>query len=454
MKQTEIGLIPDDWEVIKFGDKVDIFRGGSPRPIERYITTNANGINWIKIGDVRPNDKYIRQTEEKIILEGKSRSREVKKGDFILSNSMSFGRPYILNIDGCIHDGWLTIQNYTECFDKEFLYYLLGSDEVFTQYVQMAAGSSVQNLNKEKVADLQLKVPPLPEQQRIAKALSDVDALISTTEKLIQKKKNIKQGAMQNLLTGKKRLPGFGNKQTDLFVPNGTHTKEVKDVSPEQIRLSAKMKQTELGEIPEDWEVKTFGDYVYIVRGGSPRPIQNYLTTNSDGINWIKIGDVKPEDKYIVSTEEKIIPEGKSRSREVHKGDFILSNSMSFGRPYILQIDGCIHDGWLAIQNYQDTFDTDFLYYLLGSDEIFQQYIEMAAGSSVQNLNKEKVAKLLVPIFDKKEQTAIANVLSSMDKEIETLNTKLEKYRNLKTAMMQQLLTGKIRLGQGEINDR
>ena len=420
MKQTEIGLIPDDWEVIKIGDKVDIFRGGSPRPIERYITTNAYGINWIKIGDVRPNDKYIRQTEEKIIPEGKSRSREVKKGDFILSNSMSFGRPYILNIDGCIHDGWLTIQNYSESFDKEFLYYLLGSDEVFKQYVQMAAGSSVQNLNKEKVADLQLKVPPLAEQQRIAKALSDVDALISTTEKLIQKKKNIKQGAMQNLLTGKKRLPGFAK--------------------------TTNYKQSELGLIPDDWEVKGFGDYASIVRGGSPRPIQNFLTTNSDGINWIKIGDVKPEDKYIVSTEEKIIPEGKSRSREVHKGDFILSNSMSFGRPYILQIDGCIHDGWLAIQNYQETFDSDVLYYLLGSDEIFQQYIEMAAGSSVQNLNKEKVAKLLVPIFDKKEQTAIASVLSSMDKEIETLNTKLEKYRNLKTAMMQQLLTGKIRL--------
>lgn len=431
MKQTEIGLIPDDWEVKSLGDSVDILRGGSPRPIENYLTTNADGINWIKIGDVKPNDKYIRKTEEKIIPEGKSRSREVKKGDFILSNSMSFGRPYILAIDGCIHDGWLTIQKYAETFDKEFLYYLLGSDEVFNQYVQMAAGSSVQNLNKDKVADLQLKIPPLPEQQRIAKALSDVDALISTTEKLIQKKKNIKQGAMQNLLTGKKRLPGFG-----------PQTK------------SPAYKQTELGSIPEDWEVKEFGDYASIVRGGSPRPIQNFLTTNSDGINWIKIGDVKPEDKYIVSTEEKIIREGKTHSREVHKGDFILSNSMSFGRPYILQIDGCIHDGWLAIQNYQDTFDTDFLYYLLGSDEIFKQYIEMAAGSSVQNLNKEKVAKLLVPIFDKKEQTAIASVLSSMDKEIENLNTKLEKYRNLKTAMMQQLLTGKIRLGQGEINDR
>lgn len=234
MKQTEIGLIPEDWEVKSLGDSVDILRGGSPRPIENYLTTNDDGINWIKIGDVKPNDKYIRKTEEKIIPEGKSRSREVKKGDFILSNSMSFGRPYILAIDGCIHDGWLTIQKYAETFDKEFLYYLLGSDEVFNQYVQMAAGSSVQNLNKDKVADLQLKIPPLPEQQRIAKALSDVDALISTTEKLIQKKKNIKQGTMQNLLTGKKRLPGFAK--------------------------STNYKQSELGLIPEDWEVKSLGE--------------------------------------------------------------------------------------------------------------------------------------------------------------------------------------------------
>lgn len=423
MKQTEEGLIPDDWVVKRLGDNVDVFRGGSPRPIEKYLTTNADGINWIKIGDVRPNDKYIHQTEEKIISEGKARSREVKKGDFILSNSMSFGRPYILNIDGCIHDGWLTIQNYAVSFDKEYLYYLLGSDEIFKQYVQMAAGSSVQNLNKEKVSDLQLKVPPLPEQQRIAKALSDVDSLIFTIEKLLQKKKNIKQGTMQELLTGKKRLLGFAK--------------------------SNNTKMTELGEIPEDWEVNRLGDYVSIVRGGSPRPIQDYLTTNSDGINWIKIGDVKPEDKYIVATEEKIIPEGKSRSREVHKGDFILSNSMSFGRPYILQIDGCIHDGWLAIQNYQETFDSDFLYYLLGSDEIYKQYIEMAAGSSVQNLNKQKVRNLIIPILDKEEQNSIAKILSDMDNEIDLLNTKLEKYRNLKIAMMQQLLTGKIRLVYG-----
>ena len=438
MKQTEIGLIPDDWEVKTLGEI------GEPCMCKRILkeqTSSTGDIPFYKIGTFGGiPDAFI---SRELFEQYKEQYNYPKKGTLLLSAAGTIGRVVVFDgKDSYFQDSNIVwIDNDETKVTNDFLFYCYSRMQWKTE-----EGGIVSRLYNANLKSTSFIAPKsLAEQQRIAKALSDVDALISTTEKLIQKKKNIKQGAMQNLLTGKKRLPGFGDKQTDLFVPNGTHTKEVKVASPEQIRLSAKMKQTELREIPEDWEVKRFGDYVYIVRGGSPRPIQNFLTTNSDGINWIKIGDVKPEDKYIVSTEEKIIPEGKSRSREVHKGDFILSNSMSFGRPYILQIDGCIHDGWLAIQNYQDTFDTDFLYYLLGSDEIFKQYIEMAAGSSVQNLNKEKVAKLLVPILNKNEQTAIANVLSSMDKEIETLNTKLEKYRNLKTAMMQQLLTGKIR---------
>ena len=420
MKQTEIGLIPDDWEVKSLGEVATIVGGGTPS------TSNSaywNGdIQWFTPAELSDSKKYVSKSERTITERGlkESSAKLLPKGTVLLTTRASIGITAILENPASTNQGFQSLIAKNNCC-SEFLYYVIPliKDEMLSR----ASGSTFAEISAKKLSTITFQLPPLPEQQRIAKALSDVDALISTTEKLIQKKKNIKQGTMQNFLTGKKRLPGFGPQNK-----------------------SPAYKQTELGLIPEDWEVKEFGDYASIVRGGSPRPIQNFLTTNSDGINWIKIGDVKPEDKYIVSTEEKIIREGKTRSREVHKGDFILSNSMSFGRPYILQIDGCIHDGWLAIQNYQDTFDTDFLYYLLGSDEIFKQYIEMAAGSSVQNLNKEKVAKLLVPIFDKKEQTAIASVLSSMDKEIETLNTKLEKYRNLKTAMMQQLLTGKIRL--------
>ena len=443
MKQTEVGLIPDDWEVKRLGDNVDILRGGSPRPIENYLTTKADGINWIKIGDVRPNDKYIRKTEEKIIPEGKSRSREVKKGDLILSNSMSFGRPYILAIDGCIHDGWLTIQNYSESFDKEFLYYLLGSDEVFKQYVQMASGSSVQNLNKEKVADLQLKVPPFVEQQRIAKALSDIDALISTTEKLLQKKKNIKQGTMQNLLTGKKRLPGFGDKQTDLFVPNGTHTKEVKDVSPEQIRLSAKMKQTELGEIPEDWEVKSIKDFAKVYDGTHQTP--HYVDV---GIPFYSVENVTANDfehtKLISEKEHRLL----TSKVKIEKGDILMTRIGSIG--------DCKYIDWepeasfyvsLALIKCDTSVDARFISYYSNSLQ-FKKELELRSLITAipQKINLGPISEIILVLPPKEEQTAIANVLSSMDKEIETLNSKLEKYRNLKTAMMQKLLTGKIRL--------
>ena len=423
MKQTEIGLIPDDWKVEQLNEYFEV--GSSKRVFQSQWRKagipfyRAREIVILSEKNTVENELFI---DESLYNQFKTLYGVPSVNDLLVTGVGTLGKVYKVQDTKPFYfkDGNIICLKNKGLIDSDYVKYHFDYSIVKNQINDNSGKSTVGTYTINSARKTLIPIPPLAEQQRIAKALSDVDAVISTTEKLIQKKKNIKQGAMQNLLTGKKRLPGFA--------------------------AASKFKQTELGEIPEDWEMKTFGDYASIMRGGSPRPIQNYLTTNSDGINWIKIGDVKPEDKYIVSTEEKIIPEGKSRSREVHKGDFILSNSMSFGRPYILQIDGCIHDGWLAIQNYQETFDTDFLYYLLGSDEIFEQYIEMAAGSSVQNLNKEKVAKLLVPIFDKKEQTAIANVLSSMDKEIENLNTKLEKYRNLKTAMMQQLLTGKIRL--------
>lgn len=428
MKQTEIGLIPEDWEVKRLGDSVDILRGGSPRPIENYLTTNADGINWIKIGDVKPNDKYIRKTEEKIIPEGKSRSREVKKGDFILSNSMSFGRPYILAIDGCIHDGWLTIQKYAETFDKEFLYYLLGSDEVFNQYVQMAAGSSVQNLNKDKVADLQLKIPPLPEQQRIAKALSDVDALISTTEKLIQKKKNIKQGTMQNLLTGKKRLPGFAK--------------------------STNYKQSELGLIPEDWEVKSLGD-IFSIKHGYGFEGQFFSSENNQHI-VVTPGNFKLEGGFQKQKQPIYYTGTYPDEFKLKPNDLIImmtdlsKNSDTLGNPAIVPDDGndYLHNQRIGlIQIHNDSFVKDYIYLLLCTKEYHEAVVATAAGSTVKHTSPKRIYSInLIVSTSKEEQSAIANVLSSMDKEIETLNTKLEKYRNLKTAMMQQLLTGKIRL--------
>jgi len=123
-------------------------------------------------------------------------------------------------------------------------------------------------------------------------------------------------------------------------------------------------------------------------------------------------------------------------NRQVKAGDFILSNSMSFGRPYILKIDGCIHDGWLAIQNYQNTFDVDYLYYLLGSDMVFTQYIGNAAGSSVKNLNKDIVAKIRLPAPSLSEQRKIAKQITAIDKVLDDCRKQLDKAQSLKHGMM------------------
>ena len=138
------------------------------------------------------------------------------------------------------------------------------------------------------------------------------------------------------------------------------------------------------------------------------------MTKDDSGVNWIKIGDTKKKGKYISSTKEKIIPEGVSKSRYVHIGDFLLTNSMSFGRPYILKTDGCIHDGWLVIGESNKAFNEDYLYYLLSSSYVFQTLSLLAAGSTVKNLKSDTVKNVLIPIPPKKTQIKIGTILNNI----------------------------------------
>ena len=161
------------------------------------------------------------------------------------------------------------------------------------------------------------------------------------------------------------------------------------------------------------WEYKKIGDICIVERGGSPRPIDQFITDDEDGINWIKIGDAT-ESMYITKTVQKIKPEGMKKSRYVQPGDFLLSNSMSFGRPYILKIDGCIHDGWLVLRDKNNLFDKRFLYYYLSSKTTYQKFKAMAVGGVVNNLNAEMVRKIDVPIPAKCEQVEISDALDKL----------------------------------------
>ena len=174
--------LPAGWAWDRLGNIVSIARGGSPRPIKSYLSTEANGVNWIKIGDAEKNGKYIFTTKEKIKPEGVSKSRYVKSGDFLLTNSMSFGRPYILKTDGCIHDGWLVIGNTEAVFNQDYLYYSLSADFMYKTLLSLASGSTVDNLNSDLVKSLLFPIPPLKEQSRIAEEVCKFENILSNVE--------------------------------------------------------------------------------------------------------------------------------------------------------------------------------------------------------------------------------------------------------------------------------
>ncbi|WP_278774992.1 restriction endonuclease subunit S [Leyella stercorea] len=343
------------WEHKKLGEVCTIERGGSPRPITDYITDSEDGINWIKIGDAQEGSKYITSTKEKIRPEGIKKSRFVHKGDFILSNSMSFGRPYILKVDGCIHDGWLVIHDDNEVFIKDYLYYILSSSIMYAKFSQLAVGGVVNNLNSSLVRKVAIPIPPKSTQLSIVSELDKINELIRLKKEQLKDYDNLAQSIFYEM---------FGDPV----------------------------------ENEKGWEVKKLGEVCTIERGSSPRPITAYITDSKDGINWIKIGDAQEGSKYITSTKEKIKPEGLKKSRFVHKGDFILSNSMSFGKPYILKIDGCIHDGWLVIHDNNNVFIKIYLYYLLASSIMYAKFSKLAVGGVVNNLNSSLVRKVDVSI--------------------------------------------------------
>lgn len=180
-KLTDLQTI---WKSYTLGELVTIDRGSSPRPIKDYITTDENGVNWIKIGDTKEGEKYIRSTKERITREGSKKSRKVTPGDFILSNSMSLGRAYIVEIEGYVHDGWFILR-LPENIDKNYFYYLLSSSQLQTQFSSLAVGGVVQNIRSELVKQAIVNIPPLQEQAEIVRRIEQLFAYADTIEKQV-----------------------------------------------------------------------------------------------------------------------------------------------------------------------------------------------------------------------------------------------------------------------------
>ncbi|WMS86706.1 restriction endonuclease subunit S [Pleionea litopenaei] len=404
-------MVPNDWSNKLFKQVLKLERGSSPRPIINFITESSDGVNWIKIGDTKGNDTFINYTKEKITPEGAKKSRKVNKGEIILSNSMSYGKPYILNIDGYIHDGWFVIKEYEPHLDKQFLIQVLGSELVQRQYKRLAAGGVVTNISSELVYAVKISFPSLPEQRKIAKILSTWDKAISTTENLIENSKLQKKALMQQLLTGKKRL-----------------------INPDTGK-----------PFEEEWEEFQLSNIV-------DRPIcYGVLKPGEDtenGIPLLRIQDIKTTslniNKMTRITKELHLEFKRTALRE---GDLVISIVGTLGKVLKVpkQLEGGNISRAFAVIGVRG-HDTEFIKQYLSSDYIQEWLTNTASGNAQKVLNIAAIKKLRLSLPSLKEQQKVASVLINAEKEVEFFEKQLESLKNEKKALMQQLLTGKIRV--------
>ena len=435
--------IPKTWVWSLFGDIAVIERGGSPRPIKTYLTDKEDGINWIKIGDVEKNDKYIEQTKEKIIKDGVKHSREVFPGDFLLTNSMSFGRPYISKIKGCIHDGWLLIRVDEKLFNKDYLYYLLLSRFLYNQFVDKAAGSTVSNLNIDKVKMALLPVPPAKEQKRIVdiveKLYEKLDKIDEAQKKYQKDKKILKSKIIEAGIKGQltKQLESDGNakdlldeirKEKEKLIKQGKIKRNNKESyiykNPNDNLYYEKYQdgtekciQDELPfEIPENWVWCRLENICDIINGFTPLRSNKAYWNNGD-IPWFTIEDIRHQGRIITKTEQHITKEALSKDskRIIPKDSVLLCCTASVGEFAYTKIPLTTNQQFngLVIKRCNEHFISP-LYLFTFSRTLKKQIIQRAGGTTFGFLSVGELSKFFVSIPPFTEQERIVKQIEEL----------------------------------------
>ena len=387
------------WEQRKFRDTVIIERGGSPRPIEAFITEAENGLNWVKIGDAPAMGNYITKTAEKIRPEGLSKTREVHPGDLVLSNSMSFGKPYIMGINGCIHDGWLLIRNEKQVYDLTFLCHLLGTQQMLSQYKSLAAGSTVNNLNKELVGSTVVSYPSMQEQIAIGAYLTSLDTLITLHQRKLDKLTNVKKSMLEKM-----------------FPKNGSNIPEIR-----------------FKGFTEAWEQRKFSElYEKVSR-------KNDLTYSKDDIISVANMYFKP-DSYI--TEDSYL----LTYNVFELGDIAFEGNKSKNFAHGRFVENTIGNGIIShvfdvFRPIMKEYDLQFWKYAINNERIMGKILVRCtkASTMMTNLvaNDFLNESILIPSYD--EQKEIGTFLMSLDTLITLHQRKLEKLKNIKKACLEKM---------------
>ncbi len=388
----------NQWKYVKLGEVCTIERGGSPRPIDDFITTDENGINWIKIGDA-DESMYITKTAQRIKPEGMKKSRYVKPGDFLLSNSMSFGRPYILKIDGCIHDGWLVLRDENNVFDKKFLYYYLSAPITYKRFKSMAVGGVVNNLNSDMVRKVRVPIPSQEEQHQISDRLDKVSNLIFLRKQQIAKLDELVKARFVEMFGDFE----FNPKEFAVY-----HLCELCDV------------------------------------GSSKRIYQEEQSIS--GIPFLKVADLNElidTGKYSCSTFIPLERYEQLLHKELTptENDILITSRGTLGKCYIVQSDDEFYfqDGMISwLSNFSPKVSSIYISYLFAQPYIQKQIESLQAGSTVAYLSIAMLKKINVILPPKKLQDDFATFVEHVDQQKQTVRQSLEKLELMKKALMQE----------------
>lgn len=407
-KQTEVGVIPEDWHPLTIGDiAIKVGSGITPRGGNSnykeygrpFVRSQNVGWGILLLTDL----VYIDDDTHKSFP-----STELRQGDVLLNiTGASIGRSAIAEArlaGGNVNQHVCIIRTETTKVDSRFLNFILLSAQGQRQIDSFQAGGNREGLNFGQIRSIRFPLPPtLAEQEAIAEALSDADALIESLEQLIVKKRQIKQGAMQELLTGKRRLPGYSG----------------------------------------EWEAKKLGDIADMGSGGTPpSSVPRYYEGD---IPWVSISDMTKGGKVILCTDRNLSREGfdNSAAQMFPSCTVLYAMYASLGECSIAGISLCSSQAILGIRP-KEKLNNEFLYYYLIS--LKNDVKSMGQQGTQANLNKRMVQSFQLRLPPLPEQEAIATILSDMDSEITALEEKLAKARQLKQGMMQELLTGRVRL--------
>lgn len=397
-----------DWEQRKLNEVGVVI---DPHPSHRAPKEEQGGIPFIGIGDVDEMGNINRESARPVpenVYDEHHKRYDLNVPSLGLGRVASLGKVIRLRSDIGKYaiSPTISVLQFSENINIDYLYAYMNTPQFKKQFEGKSNGSTRQSVGTEMVRLLNLSMPfNLDEQKAIGTFYKNLDNLITLHQRKCEQTKKLKKYMLQKM-----------------FPQNGAKVPEIRFYG-----------------FTYDWEQRKFSELVTIERGGSPRPIDKFITNDENGLNWVKIGDAPEQGNYITQTAEKIRPEGLSKTREVHPGDLILSNSMSFGRPYIMAIDGCIHDGWLAIRDTKKNFDLKFLCTLLGTDGMLNQYKAMAAGSTVNNLNKELVGGTTVTFPMVEEQIKIGDYFTTLDHLIALHQRKCDELKKMKKYMLQNM---------------